>query len=52
MILVASSVGEVTNPEYNADATEFFKCSNNLNAQVMLNSLLEAEGIKCGLLAT
>ena len=51
MILVASSVGEVTNPEYNADATEFFKCSNNLNAQVMLNSLLEAEGIECSVSA-
>ena len=47
MILVASSVGEVTEVDYNADAAEFFKCSNTLNAQVMLNSLLEADDIEC-----
>ena len=51
MILVASSVGEVINPDYDADAAEFFKCSNNLNAQVMLNSLLETEGIECSVSA-
>jgi hypothetical protein len=51
MILVASSVGEVTCQDYDADATEFFKCSNNLNAQVMLNSLMEAEGIECSVSA-
>jgi hypothetical protein len=51
MILVASSIGEVTAPDYDADATEFFKCPNNLNAQVMLNSLLEAEGIECSVSA-
>lgn len=47
MILVASSVGEITEIEYNADAVEFFKCSNTLNAQVMLNSLMESEDIEC-----
>lgn len=47
MILVASSVGEVTEVEYDADASELFKCSSTLNAQVMLNSQFEAEGIEC-----
>ena len=46
MILVASSVGEVTLAEYDADAKEFFKSSNNLNAQILLNSKLETEGIE------
>ena len=49
MILVAASVGEITVLDYDADAVEFFKCSNNLNAQVMLNSLLETEGIDCSI---
>ena len=47
MILVAASTREVTEVVYNADAVEFFKCSAPLHAQVMLNSLLEAEGIEC-----
>jgi hypothetical protein len=47
MILVASSVGEVTIQDYNAEGAAFFKCSNNLNAQVMLNSLLETAGVEC-----
>jgi hypothetical protein len=47
MISVASIVGEITSLDYDAGAAEFFKCSNNLNAQVMLNSLLEAEDIEC-----
>ena len=46
MILVASSVGEITLTEYDADAKEFFKSSNNLNAQILLNSKLETEGIE------
>ena len=46
MILVASSVGELTLTEYDADAKEFFKSSNNLNAQILLNSKLETEGIE------
>jgi hypothetical protein len=45
MILVASSTGEITDPEYCADAKEFFKSSNTLHAQVMLNSLFETEGL-------
>ena len=49
MILVAASISEVTLPEYDADGAEFFKCSNNLNAQVMLNSLLESSGIECSI---
>lgn len=28
---------------------KFFKCSNNLNAQVMLNSMLESSGINCSI---
>ena len=47
MILVASSVSEVTLAEYDADGAEFFKSSSILNGQVMLNSLLESEGIDC-----
>jgi hypothetical protein len=33
--------------EYEAEATEFFKSSNNLNGQILLNSRLEAENIEC-----
>ena len=47
MILVASSVGEITKVEYNAKAVDFFKCSNNINAQVILNSQFEIEEIEC-----
>lgn len=46
MILVASSIGEITELEYSADAAEFFKCSNALHAQVMLNSLFETENVE------
>ena len=49
MILVATSVGEVTEVEYTAEAVEFFKCSNTLHAQVMLNSLMETDGIECSI---
>ena len=45
IILVVSSMGEATELEYNGEAAEVFKCSNTLHAQVMLNSLLETEGI-------
>ena len=51
MILVASSVGEVTVIDYDADASEFFKCSTNLNAQVMINSIFESEGVECSISA-
>ena len=51
MILVAASVGEVTEVDYDADAAEFFKCSTTLHAQVMLNSLFEAEGVDCSVSA-
>ena len=47
MILVASSQGEVTAMEINDKAMAFFKCSNNLNANIMLNSLLKTAGIDC-----
>ena len=46
MILVASSVGEVTELDYSAEATEFFKCLSALHAQVLLNSQFEAEGVE------
>ena len=51
MILVAASSSEATEVDYDADAVEFFKCSTPLQAQVMLNSLLEAEGIECSVSA-
>lgn len=35
--------------EINENAKAFFKCSNNLNANIMLNSLLETEGIDCSI---
>ena len=47
MILVAASCSEITEVDYDAPAVEFFKCSTPLHAQVMLNSLFEAEGIEC-----
>ena len=47
ILMVASSQGEVTAMELNEEAKEFFKCSNLLNASIMLNSVLEAEGIDC-----
>ena len=47
MILVAVSTSEVTLLNYDAEGAEFFKCSNCLNANVLLNSLMEAEGIEC-----
>ena len=51
MILVASSIGEVTELDYDADGAEFFKSSNTLNAQVLLNSLFETENIECSVSA-
>ena len=51
MIQVASSISEVTEIDYGADGVEFFKCSNTLNAQVMLNSLFEVENIDCSVSA-
>ena len=51
MILVAASSSEVTEVDYDANAAEFFKCSTPLHAQVMLNSILEAEGIECSVSA-
>ena len=47
MILIATSTSEVTTLDYDAEAAEFFKCSTPLHAQVMLNSVLETEGIEC-----
>ena len=49
MILVTSSVGEITVVDYKAKAVELFKCSNNIDSQVILNSKFEIEGIKCSL---
>ena len=46
MILVASSVGDITEVDYNSEAVGFFKFSNKINAQVMLNSQFEIEGIE------
>ena len=47
MIFLASSVGEITEVEYKAEAVELFKCSNNINAQVMLNIQFEIEETEC-----
>ena len=47
MILAALSVGEITEVDYNAEAVEFFKCSNNINAQVIINSHFEIEETEC-----
>ena len=47
MILVASSVGNVTAQELNEDGKEFFNQSSTLNAQIYLNSYLEAREIEC-----
>ena len=47
MILVASSTGEATNAVYEQEATEFFKTTNVLHAQVLLNSELEAAKLDC-----
>lgn len=46
MVLVASSIGEMTVDEYDADGLEFFKSSNNLIAQILLNNRLEIEGVE------
>ena len=47
MILIASSTGEATNVDYEQAATEFFKTTNVLHAQVLLNSELEAAKLDC-----
>ena len=47
MILVASSIGEITEVDYKSEAVEFFKCSNNINAKVMLNIQFEIKVIEC-----
>jgi hypothetical protein len=47
MILVATSTGEATNVEYDQAATEFFKTTNVLHAQVLLNSEMEAAKLDC-----
>jgi hypothetical protein len=47
MMLVASSTGEATNASYEQPATEFFKTTNVLHAQVLLNSELEAAKLDC-----
>ena len=49
MILVASSMSEVTLVEVNPQAAEFFKSQNVLHANIMLNSLLEMEQIDCSI---
>ena len=47
MILTASSSGNVTAQEINEEAREFFNQSSTLNAQIYLNSFLEAREIEC-----
>ena len=49
MILVATSTGEATNVIYEQEAVEFFKTSNVLHAQVLLNSELESAKIDCSI---
>ena len=47
MILVATSTGEATNVNYEQEASEFFKTTNILHAQVLLNSELESAKLDC-----
>ena len=47
MILVATSTGEATNVNYEQEAADFFKATNILHAQVLLNSELESAKIDC-----
>ena len=47
MILVATSTGEATNVNYEQEAAEFFKTTNVLHAQVLLNSELEIAKLDC-----
>ena len=47
MILVATSTGEATNVNYEQAAVDFFKTTNVLHAQVLLNSELEAAKLDC-----
>ena len=47
MILVATSTGDATNVNYEQEASEFFKTTNVLHAQVLLNSELEAAKLDC-----
>ena len=49
MILVASSIGDITEVEINNEAKAFFKCSNLLNASILLNSMLDAQRINCSI---
>jgi hypothetical protein len=49
MLLVASSHGEVVPTELNEQAMEFFNQSSVLNAQIFLNSHLEALKIDCSI---
>lgn len=47
MILIATSTGEATNVDYDQAAVEFFKTTNVLHAQVLLNSEMEGAKIDC-----
>ena len=47
MLLVASSVGNVVAQEIKTEGREFFNQSSTLNAQIYLNSFLEAWEIEC-----
>ena len=49
MILVASSMTETTLAEANPKAMDFFKSSSILNANIMLNSILEEDQIDCSI---
>jgi hypothetical protein len=47
MIKVASSVGEVTALDITSEANDFFKSSSILNAEILLNTIMETEKIDC-----
>ena len=49
MMLVASSVGNVTSTNLNSEGLEFFNQSNSLHAQIFLNSYLKAKDIDCSI---
>lgn len=47
MLLVASSLGNVVAQDINEEGKEFFSQTSTLNAQIFLNSYLEAREVEC-----
>ena len=49
MLLVVSSIGNVTSTNLNTDRLEFFSQSSSLHAQIYLNNYFEAWNIDCSI---